>query len=461
MKGALFITGAGGFLGRRLLSQLDFSAYSRVVCFDRQLENLRLPDPHPQNIRFLEGDIRHSSDYRHHLEQVETVIHLAAVTGKANPKQYRSINTLGTRELVGCCRESGVKNFLFVSTIAVNFKKTHRYFYAHSKIEAESCVGSSGLNTTILRPTMIMGENSPVFQGLALLARLPVVPVFGNGKTMIQPLHVEDAAKAIIQILDHDHFHGERIEIGGSETLSIETFLKRIAAQGYHKNPPIIHLPMTPTVFGLSLLERIAYPLMPITVGQLATFRNDGRAADSALLRSLHPGMKTISQIIQDGLIPAKAAPKDSDISRECSVLSRYLVHKEPDSIVMESYFRCHNTISFVCMDFHDRLLMSLGRSTPLLTRTADAYSRFFRPHSVLRKKLAYLAGILEVSPRHFRFYESPDVSGLTGFIVKLGLKGMGLALHLLLATPILLPLQILARLSGRKEQGQNREDKG
>src|SRR5205823_14764221 len=64
---------------------------------------------------------------------IDTVIHLAAATGRLPPEEYFATNVDGTRDLLGQCRRAGVRNFLFVSTIAARFPDLKHYPYAQSK----------------------------------------------------------------------------------------------------------------------------------------------------------------------------------------------------------------------------------------------------------------------------------------------------------------------------------------
>jgi hypothetical protein len=122
---------------------------------------------------------------------------------------------------------------------------------------------------------------------------------------------------------------------------------------------------------------------------------------------------------------------------------------------VLRKYHLCHQKLPLTPADFHDALLLKLASRRPLFTRMADAYSRFFRSDSTPRKKLAYLVAILEVSPPYYRYYDRADGPGKLGFLVKFGLKGAGLALHLLLSVLFLLPLQILAKLVKKKQESE------
>ena len=451
MKPSLFITGAGGFLGNTLITKLDASKYSFIYCLTRKRENVRLPEPLPENIKIIEGDLLDSASYEDVLKETDTVIHMAAATGKVKPQEYFKVNAYGTMLLLDRCKEAGVKNFLFVSSIAVSFKNKYRYFYALSKEQAENYVKSGGLNYTILRPTMIMGKGSPVFDGLAQLAALPVIPVFGNGKAEIQPIHVEDVARVIRQVAETARFHGEVLEVGGPEVIPIEEFMKKIARARGKEKPGVLHLPVGLIAFGLSILERLVYGLLPLTVGQLASFRNNGTAEGNSLTSRMTMLMVPLDKIIASGLERDEAPDVPEQLARECGVFSRYLAKQKPNNYVLEKYHQCHEKIDFTPADFHDSLLLKLARIRPLFTRMVDVYSRFFRFNSTVRKKLAYLVAILEVTPPYFRFYDSADGGGILGFLVKMGFKGISLVFHLLVSFLFLFPVQVLAKLTKKK----------
>jgi nucleoside-diphosphate-sugar epimerase len=460
-KPSILITGAAGFVGTQLLAHLDTSKYQTIYCLDRRQEDIQLPDLTEQErekITTIQGDLLNSSTYESILNQVDTVIHLAAVTGKVNPKDYFKINAYATMLLLDRCKKAGVKHFLFFSSIAAAFKNKYRYFYAQSKEQAESYVKTSGLKFTLIRPTMIMGKGSPVFTGLAQLAGLPIIPVFGKGKTRIQPIHVMDVAAAIQTIENDGRYRDEVLELGGPEAISINDFLKKIALNRGKKKPRIFHLPIGLIGFFLSILERVVYGLLPLTVGQLASFRNEGTAEENSLVKQLSSRMMGIEKIIKDSLEtgeddPSALAEVPAALIRECQTFCRYLVKQKPTAYVIKKYHLCQQKLGFKPVDFHDALLLKLAGRSPFFTRMVDAYSRFFRPGSTARGKLAYLFAILEVSTPYFRCYDTADGPGKLGFLVKTGLIGAGLALHLLISALFLFPLQILAKLTGKKQK--------
>jgi NADH dehydrogenase len=461
MKPSLFITGAGGFLGRHLLEKLDFSRYKTVYCLAQKMEDIEVPDTlrdSPQ-LEIIEGDLLDVESYQSQLDQSETVIHMAAVTGKVNPDIYFKVNAYATMLLLDRCKKAGVKHFLFISSIAVAFKNKYRYFYSHSKEQAEEYVKNSGLTYTIVRPTMIMGKGSPVFAGLAALAGLPLIPLFGKGDNEIQPIDVTDMARALVRIENESRYKNEILEIGGPQPITLIDFMKMIATAKGKNSPKILHLPLKLTIFFLSILERFVYGLLPITVGQMATFRNDGSIKNNSLMKKLTPMMVSLEQMIQNGLQKDSEPDVPEELREECRVFCKYLTGMAPSSYVLEKYYLCRQKIDFTPVDFHDKLLLKIASKGTFFTRMTDTYSRFFRFNSMVRKKLAYLMAILEVSPPYFRYYDTADKGGKLGLLIKTGFKGIAFALHLLVSFFFFFPVQVLAKISS-KEKEQDIENK-
>lgn len=81
---------------------------------------------------------------------------------------------------------------------------------------------------TIVRPTAIFGPGSAVQRGLAALALAPFVPVVGAGITPLQPVHVDDVARALADLVDADRFAGESMNLGGPEPIAVEALLVRL-----------------------------------------------------------------------------------------------------------------------------------------------------------------------------------------------------------------------------------------
>lgn len=295
MASSIFLTGASGLLGSRLLSRLSADQTRRIVCLSRRKPANNLGE----NVTFVQGDLVDRDSYARSIALCDTVIHLAAATGKHAPAKYLRVNREGTEALIAEAKRTGAQRFLHASTIAVKFRDISRYYYAQSKRMAEAVLEKSGLHWTIVRPTIIFGGGAPVLEGFSRLAALPLVPIFGNGHTKVQPVFVDDIADCMVSILEDNRFDGQIVEIGGPETLSIEDLLLRIRRWRGGGRARVIHLPARPIATCLSWVEPFLRPLLPFTAGQLASFANDGTIALSAWVAEQQTRMKNIDEMLQ------------------------------------------------------------------------------------------------------------------------------------------------------------------
>jgi nucleoside-diphosphate-sugar epimerase len=284
----VLVTGAGGFVGSRLAG----------ACGPEALGLVRR-DPGAVSWRPVHGDLLDPDGWRDCLTGVETVVHLAARTGKAAAEEHRRTNVEGTRRLIDACRRAGVARFVFVSSIAARFENLERYPYGQAKRDAERIVRDSGLEYAIVRPTIILGPESPNLQNLRRIAALPVMPVFGTGRVPVQPVHVDDVVRCLRRLVETSRQEDELVSIGGPEVVSIEVLLERIRIVERGSSGPRIRLPMGLMLPLLAVGETIAFRAMPLTTGQLATFRFDGTVPDDTAWRD--PALRSIDAMIGAG----------------------------------------------------------------------------------------------------------------------------------------------------------------
>ena len=202
----LFITGASGFIGRHLIRKISHLDFKKIYCLTRQVKEATQKLPKYVNMELLEGDISDPKTYAEALASSDIVIHLAAKTGKAKPAEYFDVNSKGTELLVDHSKRLGVQFFLYVSSIAVKYQEISKYYYAQSKLRAEEIVRVCGLDFTILRPTIVIGEDGTSWQSLAKLARKPVIGIFGDGSPKIQPILVDDLVHCILTVIKEKIF---------------------------------------------------------------------------------------------------------------------------------------------------------------------------------------------------------------------------------------------------------------
>jgi nucleoside-diphosphate-sugar epimerase len=295
----VFLTGGSGFLGSRVCIALRARGYS-VVLLDRSGTAAKtLQTANRKGIEIVSADLLQGEKYRDALATADVVLHLAALTGRASKREHFRVNAIGTQTLLKQCRYTGVRRILFASTIATKFPNKDCYYYAQAKAYAEEAVRTAGLAFTIIRPTIILGQGSPILSALDALASLPVMPIFGNGKAMVQPIFVDDLAEFIMVVLEQDRFRAETLELGGPEALPIEELLQKIRQLRRGGSGRLIHVPIGLLVPALKAAESLGLArLLPVSVGQLASFRYHGTIDSNGLYESRRATLRDVPQML-------------------------------------------------------------------------------------------------------------------------------------------------------------------
>ena len=455
-KPALFLTGATGLLGTRLLARLDPDRYSAITLLCRG--GIELPERLAESgkVVVLRAALNDVDVYAEHLTAETCVVHLAAITGKADRPQYFAVNTHATGLLIEAAETAQVRGFLFVSSIAVSFADRGAYHYAESKEQAEALLRDSHLRYCILRPTIILARNAPIWQSFYRLAQRGLIVLPGNGRTLIQPIYIDDLVRLLEEIVTTSRFAGELLEIGGPEALSLDDFVSRIHLAATGKRARILHLPLGLVLGPLRLLESFMAAHLPVSSGQFASFHNDGTVRANALVTPSDSEMLDVEAMLPH-LLETDAAQDDAGPQEhECRVFARYLTGQPPEAGVCGKYSEALTARQHRLFEVHgrfDALLLRVAAVHPLLTRFADTYSRYCYSDSVLRRRLVMLLAILETRGSVFTQLDRPDGTGMTGLLLGMGVRGTVSALLLLLSLFTLLPMQLLLGRNRNREQ--------
>ena len=355
--------------------------------------------------RQFQGDLFDSASLDQALQGIDTVVHLAALTGKAPAAEHRRVNFEGTKLLLEAAQRAGVSRLIFVSTIAVTFDDLASYPYAAAKLEAEKLVQASSLRWTIVRPTMVLGEGSPIQQALTNLASAPVMPVFGGGNARVQPVDVHDLAAMLETVVDADDLDDATLTAAGPETLTMGDLLTRLRRVAKGRPGPRLRMPITPMLPFLRLGEKVALGALPFTVGQLASFRFDGCASPQDR-RLVELATKNVDTIVGHDSEPLWR--------QEARSFSQLILGAEPPERAVDAYVRAMRIRPDLAPrdDAARRLLLAASRGR-FRARMADGYARLFDPHGALRRRLVLMLAILECTPPVHRELDEP-VGGST-----------------------------------------------
>lgn len=219
----ILITGATGLVGRQLVVRL---ADDEVVCLVRPARRLRQFAP-GVSVRIVSGDVDDLPTLRLAMHGVTTIVHLAAVSRPFPRRTVESVNVGGTLNVIEAAQEVGVRRIIFTSPIGADPHSA--YPYLKTKGCAEEAITASGLDYTILRVSAVYGEGDEWTMPMAMgMHAVPFVfPIPGDGRSRLQPLHVDDLAECLARCLTNGYV-GQTLTIGGPQYMSFDDVVTEI-----------------------------------------------------------------------------------------------------------------------------------------------------------------------------------------------------------------------------------------
>ncbi len=274
----ILVTGASGFVGSHLIPAL-IEAGHRVVALTRtpsagDLVMDRLPAPLRDRVDVRIGDVTQPATLPPALAGIDAVAHLVAIPRDFNGgADLRLVNTEGTRAIVVAMATAGVGRLIHMGAMGV--EDDPDLHYASSKAKAEQIVQASGLDWTILKPSLQFGEGDGFFNIVAGLARISpgLMPVPGDGKARFQPIHAGDVATVVVRSLDDPATIGQAYELGGPRYWTYREITTEVL-RALGKKRLVVPMPVVLIRLVAGSAELVHLPF-PVATDQLRQLRLD------------------------------------------------------------------------------------------------------------------------------------------------------------------------------------------
>ena len=220
------------------------------------------------------GDVTKPDSLPAALAGADAVLHLAAIArdwdGGAT---LRLVNTEGTRNILAASSAAGVRRFVHLGALGVIDDPT--LHYASSKAKAMALVRESGLDWTILSPSLLFGPRDGFFNILAGLVRTSpgIVPITGKGDARFQPLAIGDLAKAAVLALGDDATIGREYLLGGPRHWTYREIVEEVL-RGMGKRRLLVPMPVALIRLVAGAGEAVRLPF-PVATDQLRQLKLD------------------------------------------------------------------------------------------------------------------------------------------------------------------------------------------
>jgi NADH dehydrogenase len=273
-KRIITVFGGGGFIGRYVCEAL-FKTGVRVRVAQRTPRNAFFLQPLASvgQLDLVRTDFTRPDSLQAAVEGAWGVVNLVGAFGG----KLDAVHGEAPGRIAELAARNGAASLVHVSAIGVS--KDSGSFYARTKAAGEEKVRAAFPAGTIIRPSVVFGQEDQFTNRFAGMSRLPIVPVLG-GSTRFQPIYVRDLGTAIAKAAQEpERFAGQTFELGGPDVLTMHE-LNRVIGEAAGRKPELVDLPS----FVGDAMSRLGFlPGMPITRDQWIMLQKDNVATGPGL----------------------------------------------------------------------------------------------------------------------------------------------------------------------------------
>ena len=223
----IVLPGGAGLVGQNLVVQLRRRGFTNLVVLDKHADNLAvLRRLHPGIVAEC-VDLAEPGAWDAHFAGAAAVVMLQAQIGALEPGPFVRNNLLATERVLESMRRQGVPYLVHVSSSVV--ESAAEDDYTGTKRKQEQMVLASGIDSIVLRPTLMFGWFDRKHLGwlARFMKRVPVFPIPGDGRYMRQPLYAADFCRIIVSCIEK-RMTGRICNISGLEKIDYIDIIREI-----------------------------------------------------------------------------------------------------------------------------------------------------------------------------------------------------------------------------------------
>jgi uncharacterized protein YbjT (DUF2867 family) len=265
----IIVLGGTGFIGRHICEKL-IRAGHEVTVPTRKMENAREIQTLPR-LQPILCNVHDPAQLAQAVMGHEVLINLVAIL-HGSEQEFERVHVLLPQSIVAACKAAGVKRIVQMSSLGAALDAPSQYL--RSKGRGEQVFEQSGLDVTVLRPSVVFGEGDKLLNTFAALQQsFPLMPL-ACADAQFQPVWVEDVAQAVVNVALGDCYNKDSylrsiyagkqpktFEIAGPRQLGLRD-LVALAGQCVGAARPIIALPTALARIQAFVMEKLPGPTL-------------------------------------------------------------------------------------------------------------------------------------------------------------------------------------------------------
>ena len=213
----IVITGASGFVAKNIRKFLSLNNFKLISIARKNFKKYK-------NEKKIILEKYDNPSLLNEIKNADVMIHLIGSGKQSVNSDFDSVNVGLTKHFVNLSKKAKIKKFIYFSGLGVSRSTPLGYFI--SKYKAENLIQNSGLNYTIFRPSYIIGQDDLFTKYLKRQIKNSLVTIPGSGKFLIQPIHVSDVTKIILECLLQKKLDNQIFDLVGPEKILFKDYVK-------------------------------------------------------------------------------------------------------------------------------------------------------------------------------------------------------------------------------------------
>lgn len=220
----ILVLGGRGFIGRRVVALLQTQGHEVTVPTRREVDFFNLDETRTKAC----------------LANQDVVVNCVGIMTRDAAK-LETVHHHAPAWLARWAHECSVKTWVQLSALGAD--AAHEVAFVGSKGRGDFALSSSGLQLNIARPSVVFGRGGESCELFLKLVKLPVIALPDGGKDfMWQPVHVDDVAQGLVNMVNMPLPHGAVVNMVGATQHSVADYLRLLRQRFHHKN----HLTVLP-----------------------------------------------------------------------------------------------------------------------------------------------------------------------------------------------------------------------